>query len=70
VKEQANVHLAVFDICGRLMSTLVDQVLDGPARYRVRWDARGQASGVYLVRMIAQPSGSGAPPLVRTTRMM
>jgi hypothetical protein len=52
-----HVRLAVFDVQGRMVSTLVDGTLE-PGRHQARWgrhDARGAraTSGVYFVRLEA-----------------
>ncbi len=55
VKEKGRVTLRVFDVTGRLIRTLVDEVRDAGA-YREVWDGTnnrgsGVASGVYFYRM-------------------
>ncbi|MEW6755765.1 MAG: T9SS type A sorting domain-containing protein [Candidatus Latescibacterota bacterium] len=50
--ERAHVRLTVHDLLGQVVARLVDGVLPaGP--HQVRWDASGQASGLYLVRLQA-----------------
>jgi hypothetical protein len=60
-----HVTLAVFDPYGRHIATLAD----GPYQagsYRVRWDAAGLASGVYLYRLqTGAYSAAGKVVLVR-----
>ncbi|MCK4547116.1 MAG: T9SS type A sorting domain-containing protein [Candidatus Eisenbacteria sp.] len=57
VQERQRVHLAVYDVQGRLVSTLIDGVVEaGPQE--VTWDARDEAgkeiaSGVYFCRLLA-----------------
>jgi hypothetical protein len=46
------VSLAVFDMLGRRVATLVNEQLQ-PGRYRTTWDATGLPSGVYLYRLQA-----------------
>ena len=46
------VHLSVYDILGRKVATLVDDVM-GPGSYTVRWDASRFASGTYFCRLEA-----------------
>jgi hypothetical protein len=46
------VTLKVFDILGREVATLVNEV-QRPGIYRVKWDASGLPSGVYFCRMHA-----------------
>ena len=52
VPERANVDLSVYDVSGRLVERVVDQVHE-PGRYAVQWDARGVAAGAYFVRLKA-----------------
>lgn len=53
--ESGSVRLAVYDLTGRLIATLVDGVQPA-STYRVGFEADGLASGVYLVRL--QAAGS------------
>jgi hypothetical protein len=46
------VTLKVYDILGREVATLVNEVQD-PGQYQVRWDARSVSTGVYFARMQA-----------------
>jgi hypothetical protein len=46
------VSLKVYDILGREVATLVNEVKQ-PGEYTVQWDASRQASGVYLYRLQA-----------------
>jgi hypothetical protein len=55
VREKGHVTLRIYDVAGRLVRTLVDEVRDAGA-YREGWDGRnnrgsGVASGVYFYRM-------------------
>ena len=55
--EPGSVHLAVYDVTGRLVQTLVEQ-RQVPGRYTVRWDGRDErgesvASGLYIYRIEA-----------------
>jgi hypothetical protein len=55
--EAADVRIAVFDLLGREVTTLLDGRV-GPGRHVVRWNGRNSnghsvASGVYLYRMVA-----------------
>jgi len=50
--EQAHVRLAIYDLTGRRISTLVDEQ-QGPGRHNVTWDASQLASGVYIYRLEA-----------------
>ena len=47
--------LKVFDILGREVTTLVNEV-KSPGRYTVKWDATNNPSGVYLCRLTAGAS--------------
>jgi hypothetical protein len=46
------VTLTVFDVSGRAVARLLDEVLDA-GRHSVTWDAAGVASGVYYARIAA-----------------
>jgi len=60
------VSLKVFDVLGREVATLVNEV-KGPGSYIVPWDASGVASGVYMYRIEAASSGRR---FVHAKRMM
>ena len=58
--EPAHVRVAVFDVTGRRVRTLLDADRDAD-RYRITWDGRNDdgrplASGVYFVRYEAGPA--------------
>ena len=59
VRQQEHVRLDVFDIAGRRVATLIDEVRD-PGEYEVAWDgstSRGRvAAGVYFAR-VTTPGG-------------
>ena len=46
------VSLRIYDLLGREVSTLVNEVKQ-PGKYNLVWDTRGLASGVYFYRMVA-----------------
>lgn len=46
----SNVRLAIYDLRGRLVATLVDGMREA-GEHNVKWDASGCASGVYLYRL-------------------
>jgi hypothetical protein len=46
------VRLAVYDLLGREVATLVDEK-KAPGRYEVAFDAAGLASGTYIYRLTA-----------------
>jgi hypothetical protein len=50
IQERGFVSLRVFDLLGREVATLVNE-LKQPGTYAVQWDASGVASGVYLYRL-------------------
>ena len=47
-----SVALAVHDLAGRLVETIVDEE-QGPGVYRVQWNAKDKASGIYFCRLQA-----------------
>ena len=52
IADWGQVELAVYDILGRRVATLMDG-LKAPGEYTVQWDSGSTSSGVYFVRMIA-----------------
>ena len=52
VPEQAHVRLTVYDMLGREIAVLVNE-LKGPGSYDVTWDATDFSSGMYLYRIEA-----------------
>jgi hypothetical protein len=52
VPERARVHLAIYNVLGQLVLTLVDGQLEAGA-HRATFDARRLATGVYIYRMTA-----------------
>jgi hypothetical protein len=50
--KQSPVTLKIYDVVGRVVATLIDETQQ-PGTYRLRFDASGLASGVYLYRMMA-----------------
>ena len=52
IPNRSAVSLKIFDLLGREVATLVDEV-KSPGRYEARWQATIQASGVYLCRIQA-----------------
>ena len=58
VGEAGQVHLGVYDVAGRLVRTLVDDVRQPDLIHRVTWDGHGNdgadlASGLYFYRLTA-----------------
>ena len=52
VPADMNITLSIFDIRGRLVSQLVNEVQAGGA-HSVVWNAADQASGVYVMKLVA-----------------
>jgi len=52
VPEKMRVTLSVYDVAGRVVATLVDEVRD-PGFHTVAWTADGMASGVYFAKLRA-----------------
>ncbi|HEX9952247.1 MAG TPA: T9SS type A sorting domain-containing protein, partial [Rubricoccaceae bacterium] len=67
VPEASAVTIEVFDVLGRLASSVVDGRV-APGRHEVSWSAAGFPSGTYLVRMRARPE-SGGVAFEQTRRM-
>lgn len=55
IPEYAFVSLRVFDVLGREVATVVND-LRQPGVYRVPWDSRNAASGIYFYRIEATPA--------------
>jgi len=51
IPEKAHVSLAVYDVAGRLVTRLVDEVRER-GEYTVGWQAEGLSSGVYFCRFV------------------
>ncbi|MGD0339187.1 MAG: T9SS type A sorting domain-containing protein [Bacteroidota bacterium] len=54
----SRVNISVYSISGEHLATLVNDVQTA-GRYEVNYDAKGKASGIYLVKMVAQSLKSG-----------
>ncbi len=52
IPEETHVRLNVYDVAGRRVSALVDE-MQPPGEYRVNWDATEMASGIYIYRLSA-----------------
>ena len=60
VPEPSRVTLVVFDLLGRRVATLVEEVR-APGRHEVVWDARDASSGLYVVQLLTEtPDGRRA----------
>ena len=44
------VRIDIYDVGGRLVATPLNELRE-PGEWRVRWDAEGMASGVYIARL-------------------
>ncbi|HTY38326.1 MAG TPA: plastocyanin/azurin family copper-binding protein [Bacteroidota bacterium] len=65
----SGVVVKVFDIQGKLVETLVEQVQS--AGYKVlRWDGSGHASGIYLCRLEATPVSRNQQPFTQVRKML
>lgn len=53
VEQRHNVSLRVYNVLGQEVATLVNQEMK-PGSYEVTWNASGQPSGMYVVRMVAE----------------
>jgi hypothetical protein len=58
IKERSRVSLRIYDVAGRLVRTLVDEVQEPGVEYSVKWhglndSGRHVSSGVYFCRLIA-----------------
>lgn len=68
--EISHVTLQVFDLLGREVATLVNEVKH-PGEYAVQWNADGVASGVYFYRMRAgDPSTGPGHSFLQTKRLV
>ena len=52
IPEESHVRLNVYDVTGRRVSRLVDEV-QTPGEYRVTWNASEMTSGIYIYRLSA-----------------
>ena len=66
----SNVELSIYNILGQKVATLVNE--RKPAgKYKVQWDARHYASGVYFYRLwVSTPTGNVGQDLVETKKML
>lgn len=54
VADRQHTSLRIFDVLGRMVATLVDEVRE-PGTYALTWNASGFPSGMYLCRMVSGP---------------
>jgi len=67
---QQHVTLKVFDVAGKEVTTLVNEVKD-PGEYTVQWDGAGFASGIYFYTMQSRPHDGGqAGSFFETKKML
>lgn len=65
IPKASRVTLTVYDLLGRMVDVLVDEV-KSPGSYYAEWNAASRASGVYFYRIAADELGS--PPSVSHVR--
>jgi len=63
------VSVAVYDLLGRKLTTLVDE-MKYPGNFTVTWDAGGLTSGVYFCRMTVQGIGDNRSAFTEVKKMM
>lgn len=63
IKEDSHVRLAIFDLNGRMIASLVDGSLKA-GNYNMTWDTSLAASGVYLVRLESDRKASTIKTMV------
>ena len=49
--DEALVDVSIFDIRGRMISSLVSNELKASGTHSVKWDASGNSSGIYIVKI-------------------
>ena len=50
VKNSESISLQVIDISGRVVETLLDDIIE-PGNHEITWNARNQSSGIYFVKL-------------------
>ena len=65
----SRVTLAVYDVLGRRVATLVDAE-QAAGRHQVGWRADRFASGVYFVRMVAEARSGGHRPFIAMQKVV
>jgi hypothetical protein len=64
----AHVNITIFDVLGRVVATLVDEV-QSASRYAVDWNATGLSSGIYFYRIHARGQ-DGARDFTSTKKLI
>ncbi len=64
----AHVNITIFDVLGRVVATLVDEV-QSASRYSVNWNATGLSSGIYFYRIYARGQ-DGARDFTSTKKLI
>jgi hypothetical protein len=68
LKAPSHITLKVYDLTGRLVGTLVNQI-QKQGDYYVNWTGKGQASGVYFFRLTAGENLNISSPYISTKKM-
>jgi len=69
VARQSNVRITVYDITGRLITTLVNENLRA-ANYEIKFDARDISSGIYFYKLETDASASLSTSYIETKKMV
>jgi hypothetical protein len=67
--EASRVSLRIYDLIGREIATLADEMLQAGQYSRI-WDARESAAGTYFSRFVAVPEGRSAEPFVELRKLI
>ena len=71
IPKSANVSIIVYDVLGRVVTTLVNNEVKAANRYTVEWNASSVSTGVYFYRMTAKNvDGSGDFTAVKKLLLM
>ncbi|MEX0843853.1 MAG: T9SS type A sorting domain-containing protein [Balneolaceae bacterium] len=65
--EAMNVQIQIYNVLGQLVATLTNES-QKPGKYEIRWNASGQASGVYVYRF--QGATQGGRTYIREHKML
>lgn len=69
IPKYSHITLRIFNTLGIQIQTLSNQNL-APGKYRVQWDAINIPSGVYLLRMVAEPIDNTAQPYSEVRKLV